>query len=318
MKRILFAILVLSASIASAQVTIVPPGSSGSGGGDTLPVADTTEVVKGSSDATKKVRIEADGLTAGATRIITVPDNNTTLPVASYALTILGPTAARSFTLPDANATLARTDAAQTFTGVQTFLSAPSLSAGATVTTGVITMPATLGCGMTFAGDTTTCYGWRQSGILSMYAAGERMRIGSTAVQLLGADFYMLGAFNAATNLTFAGELVTLNTGGTSSVSSTTIPAGKIIAITYSVNNTITTATAFTIKMTGGNPFVSVGTATSSQTGLTAGATGTLVPAGFTDQFISAPTTVTITTTGTPGAGTVRFVVHYQTFIPNV
>jgi hypothetical protein len=100
----------------------------GSGSGDTLPIDDATAVVKGSSDPTKLVRIEADGLTGGATRVITMPDANTTLPVVSQVLTISGPSAARTITVPDANFTAARTDAANTFTGTQTFSSAPTFS----------------------------------------------------------------------------------------------------------------------------------------------------------------------------------------------
>lgn len=50
--------------------------------------------VAGSVDGTKKLRFEVDGFTAGATRVAT---------------------------FPDANITVARTDAAQTFTGNQTF-----------------------------------------------------------------------------------------------------------------------------------------------------------------------------------------------------
>lgn len=45
-------------------------------GGDTLPIVDTTAVVKGSVDATKLVRIEADGLTTATTRIITMADQD--------------------------------------------------------------------------------------------------------------------------------------------------------------------------------------------------------------------------------------------------
>jgi hypothetical protein len=48
-------------------------------GGDTLPIVDTTAVVKGSVDATKLVRIEADGLTTSTTRVITMPDNDVDL-----------------------------------------------------------------------------------------------------------------------------------------------------------------------------------------------------------------------------------------------
>lgn len=59
--------------------------------------------------------------TLTADRVYTWPDANTTLPIVSQQLTLSGPTAARTITLPDANFTAARTDAAQTFSGVQTF-----------------------------------------------------------------------------------------------------------------------------------------------------------------------------------------------------
>jgi hypothetical protein len=90
------------------------------GGGSSLPVADTTSIVEGSADNTKEVRIEADGITAGNVRVWTAPDSNTTIPIFSQIITFTGPTAARTVTLPDAAFTAARTDAAQTFTGNQT------------------------------------------------------------------------------------------------------------------------------------------------------------------------------------------------------
>lgn len=43
------------------------------------PFGDATAVVKGSVDATKLVRIEADGLTTATTRVITMPDKDLTL-----------------------------------------------------------------------------------------------------------------------------------------------------------------------------------------------------------------------------------------------
>lgn len=92
-------------------------------GGSTLPVTDTTGISKGSSDATKIVRFEVDGFTTGTTRVITPPNSDTTLPIASQVITFSGPTAARTYTLPDAAATMARTDAGQTFTGVNVFTS---------------------------------------------------------------------------------------------------------------------------------------------------------------------------------------------------
>ena len=45
----------------------------------TLPVSDATEVIKGSGDESKRLRFEVDGLTAGATRVLTMPDTNVTL-----------------------------------------------------------------------------------------------------------------------------------------------------------------------------------------------------------------------------------------------
>ena len=44
-----------------------------------LPVIDTTAVVKGSSDSTKTVKIEADGLTTATARTITMPDRDVNL-----------------------------------------------------------------------------------------------------------------------------------------------------------------------------------------------------------------------------------------------
>lgn len=66
----------------------------GGGGGDTLPVADTTEVVKGSDDDTKKVRIEADGITTGTTRVITMPDQDVDLTPGTGAFAASDETAA--------------------------------------------------------------------------------------------------------------------------------------------------------------------------------------------------------------------------------
>lgn len=50
-----------------------------SAGGSSLPVADTQTIVKGSTDATKLIRFEVDGLTTGTTRVLTPPDADLTL-----------------------------------------------------------------------------------------------------------------------------------------------------------------------------------------------------------------------------------------------
>lgn len=60
--------------------------------------------------------------TLTGSRTVTLPDANTTIPVASQVLTFNGPSAARTITLPDANFSAARIDAAQSFSGTQTFV----------------------------------------------------------------------------------------------------------------------------------------------------------------------------------------------------
>jgi hypothetical protein len=59
--------------------------------------------------------------TLSASRTVTLPNADTTVPVATQVLTFSGPSAARTITLPDANFTAARTDTSQTFTGAQSF-----------------------------------------------------------------------------------------------------------------------------------------------------------------------------------------------------
>lgn len=55
------------------------------GGGSSLPVADTQTIVMGSADNTKLLRFEIDGFSAGATRVITPPNQDTTLAGQNFA-----------------------------------------------------------------------------------------------------------------------------------------------------------------------------------------------------------------------------------------
>lgn len=64
-----------------------------------------------------------------ANRTLTMPDADTTVPVATQVLTFSGPTAARTYTLPDAASTLAALGTAQTFTALQTFSGSTSVAA---------------------------------------------------------------------------------------------------------------------------------------------------------------------------------------------
>jgi hypothetical protein len=60
-------------------------------GGSSLPVVDTTGIAKGSSDASKIVRFEVDGLTTGTTRVLTVQDGDHTLAGLNINQTFVNP-----------------------------------------------------------------------------------------------------------------------------------------------------------------------------------------------------------------------------------
>lgn len=253
------------------------------GGGASLPATDTTALVEGSGDATKEFRVEIDGIATGTTVVMTPP--------------------ATSFTA-------ARTDAAQSFTGTQT------------IAGGNLILPSTLGAGVFFGADTLSRWGWRSTGVLTAYGGlggEERMRIDGTGIVAL-ADMTSLhtGGGGAETALTSEYEILTLSTSGTTTatVKSMAFAKSRIRAIYWRVMTTIATATDFSIKVTGGNNFVAIGTATTAQTALTASSSGVLVPATYADQFNAAATTVTVTTTGTPTAGSLRLVVVQERYIP--
>lgn len=70
--------------------------------------------------------------TLTASRSYILPDANSSFPVYPFTVTYAGITAARTITYPDASFTAARTDAANSFTGIQTILSTSTLRFGAT------------------------------------------------------------------------------------------------------------------------------------------------------------------------------------------
>jgi len=63
-----------SARITKLWVTNIDCSGTCPGGGSSLPAVDTTSIAEGSSDATKEVRFEVDGLTTATVRVMTVPD----------------------------------------------------------------------------------------------------------------------------------------------------------------------------------------------------------------------------------------------------
>ena len=90
------------ASAAAARTTLGALGSTEAPG---APYTDTNPVVAGSSDATKKVRFEVDGLTTATTRVMTVPDFDGTIATLAGAETLTN----KTLTSPAVNAPVINT-----------------------------------------------------------------------------------------------------------------------------------------------------------------------------------------------------------------
>ena len=84
-----------------------------------LPMVDTTGIVKGSVDATKIVRLEVDGLTTGTTRVLTTPDKD---------LTLVGTVDKLSAFAATTSAELAGVISDETGTGALVFGTSPTLT----------------------------------------------------------------------------------------------------------------------------------------------------------------------------------------------
>lgn len=133
----------------SGDATIQPTAVAGTATVQTLP-ATTGTLVNRVTTANGVSASNTDGaltVTLGAITPTTV--NGNTFTTGTYTLTgtagktlnftnslTLSGTDATTMTFPATSATIARTDAAQTFTGIQTFSSAPSLSSGSIVYAG--------------------------------------------------------------------------------------------------------------------------------------------------------------------------------------
>jgi hypothetical protein len=144
-------------------------------------------------------------------------------------------------------------------------------------------------------------------------AAGDSTT--APVTNLTGAQASVASAGGAQAICSSITELITLNTGGTTSDSiAKMLPAGsELLGVVGRVTTTITTATAFSIgDGSTAARFLATGTA------LTAGTTFIgLVHHGGTVAYTQvAAASLRITTTGTPGAGAIRVTVFYQQYVP--
>lgn len=213
------------------------------------PYTDAVAIIKGSADTTKLLRFEVDGFTTGTTRVITPPNADTILPIATQQLTFAGPTAARTITLPDAAFTAARTDAANTFTGVQT-MTTPSFTTGFTIGGAATSRKLIAGNGTNFVPSTET---WAVPGTsgnvltsdgtnwTSAAPAGGGITIGTTAItsgtstRLL---FNLSGVVSEDADLTFVTDTLTATKlAAPTSVTSPLITNAGTISITTTASN---------------------------------------------------------------------------------
>ncbi len=276
------------------------------------PFDDATAIVKGSADATKLLRFEVDGFTTATTRVAT---------------------------FPDADITVARIDAAQPFTGNQTFsgvLLGPGGTAGAP--------------SHSFSGDPNTGMYSGGADVLAFSTAGTfRLLVGAGGITLAPTGlsvFFTSGqvqpstdnvydfgdathrwralyvgtvhastANGAAGSLQTISESVTLSTSGaTTDTTADLLPANALIlSVTARITTTITTASDWKLgdaatadRFAAANATLTAGTTAIGlrhmQGGVVSDATGPV-------QTTAAK--LRITTTGTPAAGVIRVTVVY-------
>jgi hypothetical protein len=113
-------------------------------------------------------------------------------------------------------------------------------------------------------------------------------------------------------------EQTTLGTGATTTATAGNLAVAnsQIEAILLRITTAITTSANFTVKVTGGNVFCQIGTATTSNTTLTANTTYVMVPCAHADAYVATATTLTYTLNANPGAGVIRATVIYKLFSP--
>ena len=261
------------------------------------------------------------GLTT-ATEVTAVGDLSANAAVGAYS-TAVGSGSLRVAT-STANTAVGRNSLSSLTTGATN--TALGASAGAGVTTS--TLGLFLGYNTTYAGsalyDNSTVIGSNASGTASDQitlgdAVVDTVKAGSGAqASFKGKSVRVISALMDESIRDATTETLTLSTSGaTTATTLKLIPArARINAIHYRISTAITTATSFTIKPTGGNDFVSIGTATAAQSTLTLGTTGVLVPAALSDQYAAAANTLTVTAAGgIPGAGALQLTVHYDQFV---
>lgn len=119
------------AATTSAQLSGVLSDETGSGAGGLAMFSLNPSVTGGATvgggvkflepqdNGTSSITLKGPNTNITSDKTQVLQDADGVIPLSGFAVTLAGPTAARTYTFPDAAATIARTDAGQTFTGIQ-------------------------------------------------------------------------------------------------------------------------------------------------------------------------------------------------------
>lgn len=242
------------------------------------------------------------------TYTVTLPNAASTLPIFGQQLTFTGPSTARTVTFPDANFTAARTDAANTFTGVQSMTS-PALTTS-------LTTPST-----TFALLNTTAT------TVNAFGAATTLNFGASATQILNfggsttaSEFRFLEPSGSGTNYS-AFKAQAQGSNITYTLPSVDGSTNDVLVTNGSGTLTWAPRGSGTVSVVASGTLTSTALVTGGGTQLvqTPSATATLdssgnlsIPGTFTaGSFIRPPATITITE-ASPDTGTIDITKGYS------
>lgn len=247
----------------SGNATLSGVNVFGNASGQTFLASTTTTqdgvVIKGRAGGSGSFRATIQPTTLTASRTVTLPDANTTIPIAAQALTFIGPTAARMYTLPDANAELLSSKAAVTVTqgGTNlTTLPANNVILGNGTSNPIFVAPSTSGNVLTSNGTT-----WISAAPSGATLAGNNTFTGAntfTGVSTFtGANTFYNGTghtFGTETS-TNDGVIIAGRAGGSGSfrviLKPTTLTASRTLTLPDNNGTVLTTGAAVTVSQGG-------------------------------------------------------------------
>ncbi len=169
----------------------------------------------GRAGGTSSHTVSLTPATLSASRTVTLPDSNTTLPIATQQLTFSGPTASRTYTLPDASTTLLSTNAAVTVPQGGTGLTGgtsgglPYFNAANTMaSSGVLAANALVIGGGAGAAPSTTTTG---TGILTFLGTPSSSNLAAAVTDETGSGALVFGTSPSLTTPALSGETFSTN-----------------------------------------------------------------------------------------------------------